>query len=282
MKIPEPKHSISNSIDKWFEDNVNDGKRFHMGASLIGEKCERKLWMIFRFCKDEEFPGRILRLFERGQDEELKVVRNLERIGCTLEHTGEDQYRVNLGSHVSGSLDGIITSGLQGAPKSKHILEIKTHSKKSFDSLVKDGVLKSKPLHYVQMQTYMYGTGIDRALYYAVCKDDDRIYTERFELDVETAEYAIERAQRIATQDELPPPITTNKTWWECKFCNFNGFCHQDEEITNKNCRTCAYSTAKEDSTWFCEKHESTIPEENQVEGCEKYEKHYHLVKDKK
>ena len=165
--------------------------------------------------------------------------------------------------------------------KSAYILEIKTHSKKSFDSMVKEGVFKSKPLHYVQMQVYMYGTGIDRALYYAVCKDDDRIYTERFKLDTEFAEYAIERGQRIAMQDELPPPITTNKSWWECKFCNFYDFCHGSDEITNKNCRTCAYSTAMDDSTWYCEKHLDEIPESTQPHGCEKYEKHDHLIKEK-
>jgi len=277
MKLPPPKHSIANTIDQWFEDNREDGHRPHMGASLIGEKCERKLWLIFRWAMDEQFPGRILRLFERGQEEELKVVRNLERIGFELKHTGDDQYRVNLGSHVSGSIDGIIVNGM----KKQHILEIKTHSKKSFDKLEKEGVFKSKPLHWFQMQVYMYGTGIDRALYYSVCKDDDRIYTERVKLDAEVAEHCIERAQRIATQDELPPPITTNKTWWECKFCNFHGFCHGEEKITNKNCRTCALSTSKDDSTWFCEKHLDSIPENTQPYGCDSHEMHDHLREEK-
>ena len=84
----------------------------------------------------------------------------------------------------------------------------------------------------------------------------------------------------IATQDELPAPITTNKTWWECKFCNFHSFCHGSEEITNKNCRTCAYSTSMDDSTWFCEKYKDEIPEDTQKSGCEKYEVHDHLIKE--
>ena len=83
------------------------------------------------------------------------------------------------------------------APEKRHVLEIKTHSKKSFDALVKDGVEKSKPQHFVQMQVYMAAFDVDRALYYAVCKDDDRIYTERIEYDPKFADGLRDKAHRI-------------------------------------------------------------------------------------
>lgn len=265
---------IEDKIDRWFEeDRKNKSTRYHMGASGIGDKCERKIWLQFRWAKDEDFPGRVLRLFERGQEEESKVVRNLERIGFKVENTEDDQYFVDLGSHVGGSLDGIITEGLS----ERAVLEIKTHSKKSFDDLKKHGVRISKPLHAAQMSTYCYATGINIALYYAVCKDDDRIYTELFHLDVEEAERIIERAKRIATQDEMPVPLSTNPSWYECRFCNFHGFCHGDEKIEAKSCRTCGYSTAMEDGTWFCEKHSGPIENEWQGKGCKGFEIHDHL-----
>ena len=61
------------------------------------------------------------------------MVADLRRIGCEVdaEENGK-QHRVDFGNHLSGSMDGIIRSGLPASPK-PHILEIKTHSDKSFE-----------------------------------------------------------------------------------------------------------------------------------------------------
>ena len=175
--------------------------------------------MSFRMAVVERFPGRILRLFRRGQDEEAKVVSDLRAIGWNVQKTGDNQSRVDFGCHVSGSMDGIIESGVPEAPNARHVLEIKTHGKKSFDDLEKNGVEKSKPQHYIQMQTYMMGMNVDRALYYAICKDDDRIYTERVKLDKAVATKAVDRGHRLVKADRMPPPISTDPTWFECRFC---------------------------------------------------------------
>ncbi len=110
-------------------------------------------------------------------------------IGCTV-------YQINpvtgkqwsfsestTGHHFQGNADGIIT-GLPQAPKSPHLLEIKTASDKMFKDMQKSGVKKSKPEHYAQMQIYMkwsidqFGAdGCQRALYFVVNKDNDDIYT---------------------------------------------------------------------------------------------------------
>jgi hypothetical protein len=226
----------------------------------------------------ERFPGRILRLFRRGQDEETKVVSDLRAIGMSVQNTGTNQARVDFGCHVSGSVDGIIEYGVPEAPDTKHILEIKTHSKKSFDALLKDGVEKSKPMHFVQMQMYMLGMGLDRALYVAVCKDDDRIYTERVRLDKAVAKKGVERGHRIATADRMPPPISTDPTWFECRFCAAHEFCHKTKLTKEVNCRTCANSTAKQDGTWSCEEYSVTLDFENQKQGCEAHVLHPDLV----
>ena len=173
MKIPEAKHTIAALIDAAHEKRREEHEqafRPHMGASTLGEKCDRKLWLAFRWAVREQFPGRILRVFRRGNREEETVVEDLRAIGMKVRATGGEQTRVKFGSHVSGSIDGIITSGVPDAPKKAHVLEIKTHSKKSWEAVEKDGVEKSQPKHWVQMQVYMHGTGIDRALYVAVCK----------------------------------------------------------------------------------------------------------------
>jgi CRISPR/Cas system-associated exonuclease Cas4 (RecB family) len=267
--------NIQQIIDKHHEDQPQDA-RFHFGVSGIGEKCERKLWMNFRWCKTEQFSGRILRLFRRGHMEELTIAKDLIDSGFDVQNFGEDQTKVDFGCHISSEVDGIVI-----LKDKEMVLECKTSSDKQFQKVKKEGIKKAKPLHYVQCNIYCYGLGLDSALYYVVNKNDDEIYTEIVEADFSVAEEYLERAKRIATQDELPHKITENPSWWECKFCNYHGFCHKKEEITNKNCRTCSWSTSMEDGTWYCEKHHGSIDEVTQLSGCDKYELHDNLVKEK-
>lgn len=282
MKIPDPQHTIAALIDAAHEAKRSSHKevfRPHMGASTLGEKCDRKLWLGFRWAVRETFPGRILRVFRRGQNEEAQVVDDLRAIGCKVRSTGADQTRVDFGSHVSGSIDGIITSGVPDAPKKAHVLEIKTHAKKSFEALEKEGVEKAHPKHFAQVQAYMLGTGIDRALYVAVCKDDDRLHVERFKLDKDRAEKLVERGKRIATQDEIPPPLSSDPSWYECKFCSAHDFCHGSRVTKEVNCRTCAHSTAEADGTWTCARHGgNAMPTDWMREAHECHALHEHLA----
>lgn len=271
VAIPKSEPKLIKLIDTTHEQ-AQEPPRPHMGCSQIGHKCERYLWLSFRWAAVEYFPGRILRLFRRGQNEEDTVIADLRAAG--LEIDGR-QDRVDFGSHVSGSTDGVIDGGVPEAPKSKHVLEIKTHSRKSFNDLEKDGLEKSKPMHYTQMQVYMRGLSIDRALYAAVCKDDDRYYFERVKLDKEFADKAIERAKRIALSDRMPPPMLgASATWYECKFCSAYSFCHEGEKVYEVNCRTCEHSEPTENSTWHCHRWNAEIPVEAQRVGCDDFVLH--------
>ena len=276
MRLPEPIHSISSLIDQYHSDR-QEPPRPHLGCSLLGHKCERWLWLSFRWAVIEKFEGRLLRLFRRGQNEEAIIVSDLRNIGVDIRAS---QRRVDFGSHVSGSLDGVIEKGVPEAPKARHVAEFKTNSKKSFEALLKDGVEKSKPMHFVQMQVYMHGTGIMRALYVAICKDDDRIYTERVTYDKEVAQKAIDRGQRIALSDRMPEPMpNAGRDWFECKFCPAHAFCWKNEPTKEVNCRTCAHATPLKNSTWRCERHEADgIPTDFQYKGCDDHVIHPDLV----
>ena len=276
MKIPESDNTIQALIDKHHEAKA-EVPRPHLGASILGHACDRWLWLSFRWAVQPSFPGRILRLFRRGHAEEANIINDLRAIGMDVRKVSS-QYRVDFGSHVSGRLDAIIDSGVPEAPKTKHVAEFKTHSKKSFDALVKDGVEKSKPEHFVQMQVYMSGTGLDRALYLAVCKDDDRIHTERVKLDKDVADKAVRRGQYIALSDRMPQPLSTDPSWYQCKFCDAQEFCHESKTTKHVNCRTCAMATPLSDSTWHCGKWDDVIPVDAQHKGCEGHVLHPDLV----
>jgi hypothetical protein len=262
---------IAESIDKHHE-NKKQSPRFHFGVSSLGEKCERKIWMNFRWCKDPQFSGRILRLFRRGHLEELTIAQDLIDAGFEVSNYGEDQSKVDFGCHVSSEVDGIVN--INGI---KMVLECKTSSDKQFQKLKKEGIRKAKWQHYVQCNVYCYGLGVSDALYYVINKNTDEIYTEFITADFELAEKYIERGQRLATQDELPEPISTNPSWFECKFCDYHSFCHKKEPVVKEHCRTCAYSTSKKDSTWFCEKTATDIGKDKQLQGCTEFELHDHL-----
>lgn len=275
-KIPESNHNIQSLIDNHHENHA-EVPRPHLGASTLGHVCDRWLWLSFRWAVQPTFTGRILRLFRRGREEEVNVINDLRAIGMDVRKVSS-QHRVDFGSHVSGSLDAIIDSGVPEAPKAKHIAEFKTASKKTFDDLVKQGVEKSKPEHFVQMQVYMAGTGINRALYLVICKDDDRIHTERVKFDKDVADKAIKRGKRIALSDRMPEPISSDPSWYQCKFCHAHDFCHQSKTTKHVNCRTCALATAMPDSTWHCAKWDGVIPLDTQRTGCELHVLHPDLV----
>lgn len=279
MKVPESNiKSITALIDESHEREAVARPRPYMGISSIGHYCDRWLWLQFRWAVVASFSGRMLRLFARGQREEDIMVGELNRAGIVLEHTGRDQMEVDLGCFVRGHLDGIILSGVPEAPKGKHVWECKTHNKKSFDELEKHGVKEAKPQHWAQMQCYMLGTSIDRALYTAVCKDDDRIYTERVRFDRDAAVALVRKGQKLATEDNIPAPISGRPDWYKCKFCEGYDFCHGSRMTRQVNCRTCAHFTACEDSTCRCDLYKAEIPLTAQYAGCEAHVLHPDMV----
>jgi len=271
--IPTPLNSITNLIDEAHAAK-RQTPRAHLGCSMLGHHCERYLWLSFRWAVIEQFNGRILRLFRRGHNEEATIIADLEMIGVKVTGT---QDRVDFGCHVSGSIDGLLDN-VPEAPKTTHLAEFKTHSKKSFAGLLKDGLLKSKPIHFAQMQVYLLGKGLTRGLYFAVEKDTDTLYTERVKFDEDAATKLVDRGRRIALTERMPPPISSDPSWYQCKFCPGHSLCHVTKLTKEVNCRTCALSTPLANSTWHCSKWDAEIPFKVQLEGCEGHVLHPDLV----
>jgi len=266
--IPQPQNTTAQAVVRWREQTTDTGHRPHLGASVIGHQCDRHLWFLFRWAASEKFDGRMLRLFDHGKREEARVFEELRGIGCEVwADDGTGQYRVSaVGGFFGGSMDGAVL-GLPEAPKTWHVVEIKTHGAKSFKDLAAKGVKAAKPQHWVQMQTYMHLTSMDRALYYAVNKDTDELHIERVEHDPEEGERILARAHRIITADAPPLGISTDPAYFECKWCRFYELCH-GQAVPEVNCRTCAHSTPDlERSKWVC-RGMVTLPESHQRTGC--------------
>jgi len=257
-------------------------QRPYLGASAIGKPCLRQHWYSFRWSKPAEFSGRLYRVFQSGHLQEPRIYDDLAAIGCTvydLDPATGKQWSFTepvSGHHFKGNADGIVT-GLPQAPKSPHVLEIKTASAKMFAEMQKSGVKKAKPEHYAQMQMYMkwsidlYGeNGCTRAIYIVVNKDTDDIYTERLEYDKAEAQAIIDKALAVITATEPPVGISQDPSWYECKFCDYHSICH-GTDVPTPTCRSCAHVTPEMDGNarWSCAVHQNDIPVATQRTGCD-------------
>jgi hypothetical protein len=272
--LPSLSSPTRDAIFAAYEAKSDSGFRSHLGASLIGHDCERALWYGFRWTTPSKHPGRLLRLFETGQLEEARLVSNLRKTGATVLEVDPDtgrQFRVQAhGEHFGGSLDGAAINLLE-APKTWHVLEFKTHSSKSFADLVAKKVRISKPQHFAQMQIYMHLTGMTRAMYLAVNKDNDDVYVERIEHDEAYGKSLLDKAHRVIYAATPPPRISDDVTWYRCRMCDHAALCHAGPdgmEAAAVNCRTCLHATPV-DGGWRCERHHKTLSDADQRRACD-------------
>lgn len=271
------------ALHAMYERDAEDWRRPHLGASYVGHKCDRYIWQSFRWVAPPGFDGRMLRLLSRGDREEVWIIDDLRRLGLEVWDLDEDgdQFRVSWG-HFAGHADCIVR-GLSEAPKTPHLGEVKTASIKSFDRMLEKGVKRAKPEHYAQMQAYMHGLELTRAFYIVVCKNDDRLHTERVEYDRKFAEGLVEKAQRIIDADD-PPARMDSKDYPPCKYtskdgtewpCDFYAQCWEGASV-EKNCRTCVSATPgdatpEEGGTphWDCSHRGCNLDADEQRSGCD-------------
>ena len=77
-----------------------DKVRGHLGASQIGHRCARQAWYGFHWAYRGQHLGRMMRLFDRGREEEVRVIRWLRAAGYEVRdfserlcyHPGSDSY----------------------------------------------------------------------------------------------------------------------------------------------------------------------------------------------
>ena len=241
-----------------------------LGASGIGEECLRKIWMDWRGYDVVDFDGRMLRLFETGNLQEERIVSDLKNAGYQVyekDSNGEQFTFTDKTGHFVVKTDGVI-KGIPSAENTPHVLEVKTHNKKSFEELEKKGVVISKPMHYYQVQAGMLFSGIERGLYLALSKDNEAFYVRRIKPDAHTQNDILKRIDILVNAEIRPARIGESDEAYPCRWCDFKEVCF-DKKPPLKNCRTCEFSKPIEDGKWFCESYAVELPMETQLTGCE-------------
>jgi hypothetical protein len=261
---------IKEDIDNYCADKYSEGHRNHLGASVMGESCARKLWYIFRWVKKEKFSGRMQRLFQVGHNAEPRFAEYLTGIGFTVnlfDIETTKQYRISAhNEHFGGSLDGIATN-LE--TNERFLVEFKTNGTGAgYSDVGKLGVAKAKPKHFAQMSIYGFKYQLKYAIYMIENKNDSDITVEVVPLDWQLGEQLIAKAGDIINDDFPPTRIAENPSFFECKYCNFVDICHHGECV-EINCRSCRFAKPIEAGEWYCRKHNGQIPKEFVKQGCQ-------------
>lgn len=285
---------IKRDIDDYCIAEYDGGFRWHLGASLIGQECQRAVWYSFRWAAHSRLAqdttpngrashARMQRLFNRGHREEARFVEFLRGTGWQVfefdtsqppNQAGEyPQFRISgIDGHFGGSLDGIgVPPERYGLPAGTAcLLEFKTNATgSSFKSLGEKGVMLAKQQHYAQMSTYGSDANykLEYALYLNICKNDDNLHVEIVKLDWELGEQMRLRAERIIKSQTPPPRLSDNPTFYKCKYCDYFAQCHGSAPL-EKNCRSCKFAKPAESGEWECGKANQIIPRDFVRQGC--------------
>lgn len=258
--LPPPPQPTVDAIFAAIERENADRPQYEgygISASTLGKQCDRELFYSLRWVSAPEiFDGRKLRIFERGNIEEDRVVADLKRAGIDIEEvdpaTGKQWRFAMARGFLRGKADGVCRGVLE-APKALHVVEIKSAKAADWRGVKKHGLAKHKPDHWHQLHSGMAGLGIDRGLYIMVNKDTEEILTERLHLDVQEVTRQEVRVEGLLDAHEAPVRASDKPDAFVCRFCKHKAICHE-QAPARRHCRTCIHFTFTSDGNGHCER----------------------------
>lgn len=243
---------------------TRDFPRGYPGISGAGEECLRKRQFELHFCSKGEIPARTQRIFSVGHL--FEDILNKELLELGYEVWGDQTEMTLLDGRLYGHNDGFI-KGIPEAPKTTHVLEIKTMNDKAFKDVVKNRVKKSKPVYYTQMQLYMKAMKLDRALFIAINKNDCNYYIERVNRDKHHIDEVLNKTIDVFESEVLLQRISDKRSFYKCGWCDYKEICHDDAPI-EKTCRSCIGSKFDKGMSWDCWRHDKKLTRNEQIEAC--------------
>ena len=275
VAIAHPEETMADRIYAYYEkQNEKPIYLARIGASSIGDPCLRSIWLSWRGYDDKKFGGRMLRLFQTGHLQEERIQDDLKNAGFqvwTHQEDGNQFTYTDETGHFVCKLDGVI-KGVIGAEKTPHDLEIKTHSLKSYDEVKKKGVEKAKPVHFYQMQAGMLYSKLSRALYVALCKNDEDYHIERIRPDSAVREEIQHKIRTLVNATIPPQGVSPDGDAYDCRWCDMKEVCTGQKKPI-KTCRSCQYATViLKDGKWGCMLSKEVLSLDQQREACKAYE----------
>ena len=232
-------------------DSVNECGvgRPYSGMSGIGNKCIRALQYAARNAFTKVIPARVNRIFRTGHMLEDIMIKDLQTAGIKV--WGEQDEVIGFAGHWKGHIDGRCLGVLE-APKTEHLLEMKTMKASKFKTLLKKRCKEATPGYFDQQQMYMHYTGLTRSLFMVINKDTSEYYFERIKYDKDHALDLVNKSQEVFLMEYLDFKIGDYDSY-DCRFCSAREVCFRKAEV-NKNCRTCEHVDIEHEGRWTCTK----------------------------
>lgn len=270
--LPPPMAHTALAMDEAIVAKAREGDSSGVPMSGATSGCDREIWFGFRWAAPLEKPnGKQQRRFRTGNQYERWLLDDLRLTGAEvreIDETTGKQFAVQLADgHLRGKADGIAL-GIIEAPKTEHVVECKSMKAADFRAILKHGLAKAKPEHWMQCQLYMHGLGILRCLYICANKDTDEIHTVRLDYDPVAALATEARIARIVDMAEPPARASDDPAAFVCTFCKAKDICHKGA-WARLNCGTCIHSSPMPGGTWRCEKHGKSLSYKDRQAGCE-------------
>jgi hypothetical protein len=226
---PPPSEAVAAAINAAIDvhlqaENDKQAPRLYLGASEIGQPCERRLGYSYHKAPREAFPGRALRRFRLGHLHEDETVAWLRGAGFTIEGQ-QAEYSV-LDGRSQGHIDGVVTAGPVVLPYPM-LWEHKIMKSTIWRSTDKHGVRSEHPTYFAQCQIYMRQFGLANALFTALNSDTSELLFEVIPFDAAFAETLVEKTVRVVeckAPEELPR-VSSSSTDFQCKWCPYHERC---------------------------------------------------------
>lgn len=268
VKIPkreESPYALNHMINISLAPRERRSRR--LGMASVADECARKVWFKFRWARVGDITMRIKRIFDTGNVLEEQVISSLEALG--IEVTDKQKAVEGWGGHIFGYIDGI-AHNVPEAPKTPHLLEVKSMNDKHFTAFKKYGLEETKREHLIQMTNYMGKLELTRGLYAAINKNTSEIWTERVYFDKALYKEFMGRAIDIVSHETPPPNLMNDSNKYICRFCDFNPICYGNEPLL-KSCRTCTQVDIEDKGQWSCRRLNKQLTFEEQEKGCDYY-----------
>ena len=266
LKPSRPEDEMTRLVN---DTHMKQENRHYNGLSAIGTKCVRRLQYTHYDCLDISHSRRMIRLFGVGHRMEDVLIAELSKF-LKLSVTDAQSQCIGFAGHWKGHIDGIgrFFGDNKFGVEDEFLMEFKTHKASSFATLKKDGVKKSKPLHYGQVTSYMGYKKLNLCLYVGYNKDTSEIYLEWIPFDeADFNENKRKEAETVMADTLLPRIGNDSPMWHECKLCDALSVCFNKEPI-KKSCKNCQHVDILDGGVWQCTKGEN-------IKGyvpCDKYE----------
>lgn len=245
---------VVRAIDDGYDNDKREKAREYIGASIIGHPCDALLAYNLRGFPNDEPDARLKRIFGLGHILEDIVVKDLKtkadvRVWEVDGLTGRQHACELWGGHIVCHMDGHIELD-DGVIR---VLEIKSMNDASFTKFKKEGVKRSHPRYYGQLQMMMGMSDIHQSFFIAINKNNSEYHAEIVDYDEFEYSHIKERIERAMLGDAKK--VSSDWTDWRCRGCFKRGVCWEGKAVP-KRCQTCKHSRPTPQGDWHCVKHD--------------------------